>query len=228
MKFVLASQGFTTPEIAQAVAELVGKAPKDISVAIINEAYTGIANGHDHRWLLEEVGNVAKNFGGTLSFVNLRAYDNAEVARRLQDADIIYIVGGTQLVLPLLFREKGLDTLLPELAKTKVVMGTSAGANVLGQSINNAAYWEDQYGPAEQYLQQPFLGFVNFNILPHWGRADHPNRTKERVEPLLIDSPFPLYGLTDEQAIISNNGTVSFVGGNPVSFGNNEQTNSLS
>ena len=160
--------------------------------------------------------------------MNLRAYDNAEVARRLQDADIIYIVGGTQLVLPLLFREKGLDTLLPELAKTKVVMGTSAGANVLGQSINNAAYWEDQYGPAEQYLQQPFLGFVNFNILPHWGRADHPNRTKERVEPLLIDSPFPLYGLTDEQAIISNNGTVSFVGGNPVSFGNNEQTNSLS
>jgi dipeptidase E len=219
MKLLLASQGFTTPDIANAVAGLVGKPLTELNVAVINEAYVGIPAGRHEGWLINELSQVAQYAKGTISFVNLRAHDLAEIKQRLEFADLIYIVGGAQAVLPKLFREIGFDKLLPELAQTKIIMGTSAGANVLGRQIEDVDYWKDQYGSSEEYLAEPMLGLVNFNILPHFEREDQPLRTREKLVPLLKDHPFLLYGVTDTQAVIFNEGKVEFVGGRPVIFG---------
>jgi len=220
MKLVLASQGFTTPEIATAVAELVGKQLDTLNIAIINEAYVGIRAGRHEGWLINELSLLAGYTKGTIAFVNLRTYTIEEIRQRLEFADVIYIVGGAQLVLPKLFRDIGFDKLITELAQQKVVMGTSAGANVLGRLIEDPAYWQDQYGESEPYLAQPPLALVDFNIIPHLTREDKPRRTAEILAPLLRDHPFPLYAVTDEQAVVYDNGAVRFVGGNPVIFGN--------
>jgi dipeptidase E len=220
MRLVLASQGFTTPEIASAVAELSGTSLDSLNVAIINEAYVGIGAGRDEKWLINELSQIMQYAKGTISFVNLRAHDIGEVERRLEFANLIYIVGGAQLVLPKLFRDTGFDALLTRLARTKVIMGTSAGANVLGKQIEDADYWQDQYGSAEEYLTNPFLGLVDFNILPHFEREDHPKRTAEILTPLLKDHPFPLYGITDTQAVVCDGEDVRFIGGKPAVFGN--------
>jgi peptidase E len=219
MKLVLASQGFTTPEIAGAVSELVGKPLEHINVAIINEAYVGISAGRDERWLINELSQISQYIKGAISFVNLRAYDIEEIAKRLEFADLIYIVGGAQVVLPKLFKQTGFDTLLAELATTKVIMGTSAGANVIGKHIEDANYWDNQYGEAAAYLAIPFLGLADFNILPHFERQDHPHRNREQLTPLLRNHPFPLYGVTDTQAVIFNNDSTEFVGGDIPVFG---------
>lgn len=219
MKLVLASQGFTTPEIAQAVASLAGKPLDTLNMAVINEAYVGIKAGRYEGWLINELSLITQYAKGVISFVNIRAYSINEIEERIAFADVIYIVGGAQLVLPKLFRETGFDSLLQKLAKTKVIMGTSAGANVLGAHIKDHAYWQDQYGTWEEHLAQPPLGFVNFNILPHYEREDHPWRNAEKLKPLLQHNPFPLYGTTDSQAVIFNNGNVTFVGGSPAVFG---------
>lgn len=219
MKIVLASQGFTTPEIAQAIAKLADKSLDNLNVAVINEAYVAIAGGRDESWLIDELSLLRQYVKGNIFFVNLRAHNINEIRERLSSADLIYIVGGAQLVLPKLFRQTGFDNLLVELAKDKIVFGTSAGANVLGSQITNVDYWEDQYGDADKYLAEPSLGLVNFNILPHYEREDHPRRTESILTPLLEDSPFPLYGVSDTQAVIYDNESVEFVGGNPVLFG---------
>jgi peptidase E len=70
------------------------------------------------------------------------------------------------------------------LAAKKVVMGTSAGANVLGAHIEGPTYWQDQYDDSKAYLTERFLGLVNFNILPHFEREDHPRRNAEILAPL--------------------------------------------
>jgi dipeptidase E len=219
MKLVLASQGFTTPAVTQRVAELVGKPAADINVAVINEAYTGLGAGVDDRWLVDELRLLAGAVGGTIAFVNLRAYDAAEVEKRLDFADLVYIVGGKQAVLPALFAETGFDDVLRRAAESKIIMGTSAGANILGKQITDEAYWTDQYGTAEPFASLSSLNLVDFNVLPHFERADHPKRTHERLDPLLKNHPFMLYGLTDEQAVIVDGDDVSFVGGEPVVFG---------
>jgi len=224
MKLVLASQGFTTLEIAEAVSSLVGKPLADLNVAVINEAYVGIKAGRHEGWLINELSHIAKYAKGVISFVNLRAYNNIdEIEERLAFADVIYVVGGAQLVLPRLFRETGFDKLLRRLTQTKVVMGTSAGANVLGAHIKDRAYWQDQYGAWEEHLAEPPLELVNFNILPHYEREDHPWRNAKKLTPLLQNNPFPLYGVTDSQAIIYNDGDIIFTGGTPVVFGETTQ-----
>lgn len=219
MKLILSSQGFTTPEIAHGAAELAGRPLNELNVAVINEAYTGISAARDMHWLVEELSWITDFTKGKVSFVNLRAYVFAEVRQRLEFADVIYLVGGAQIVLPKLFRETGFNKLLAELAEHKVIMGTSAGANVLGKQIMNRSYWHDQYGEADEYLAAPCLGLVDFNILPHFERDDHPQRTRERLTPLLKNHPFPLYGLTDTQAVAFNDGKLEFWGGEPVVFG---------
>jgi dipeptidase E len=221
MKLILASQGFLTPEIVEATAGLVGKPKTEINVAIINAAYPATEPGHDLRWIFDELNHIPKQFGGVISFVDLRAAsDMTEVRQRLEFADIIYIVGGKQLILPKLFREIGFDSLLRELAETRVVFGTSAGANVLGRQIKNPAYWQARYGASEEYLANPQLGLVDFNILPHLGRADHANLTVGYLTPLLENETFPIYAINDQQAVVYDNGQVSFVGGEPIKFGN--------
>ena len=49
LKLVLASQGFTTDEIAKEVEKIVGKSLKEINIAIINEAYVGLDGTKDKR-----------------------------------------------------------------------------------------------------------------------------------------------------------------------------------
>jgi peptidase E len=217
MRLVLASQGFLPNEIAEAAAKLVGKPMGEISVAIINESYVAIDPGHDMRWLLDELNHIPEHFGGAVSFVNIRAYDMGEARKRLEPADIIYIVGGKQKILPELFAATGFDKLLRELAETKVVFGTSAGAIYLGQMIEEPTYREKFYDLS--FMKAKTMGLADFQILPHWGRADHAERTPELMAELLRKCTFPIYAIHDGQAVIYNDGKTEFVGGKPVKFG---------
>jgi len=219
MKIVLASQGFTTPEIAQKTAELANKQLENLNVAIINEAYVTIDAASDQSWMIDELGNITKYAKGIVAFVNLRAYDTNELKERIDFADVIYIVGGKQVILPKLFKETGFDKILLEAANSKVIFGTSAGANVLGRQIEDVDYWVDQYGSSEEFIGEPSLGLVDFNILPHFERADHPRRNRNVLSSLLKEHPFSLYGVTDKQAVFFDDGEINFAGGEPIKFG---------
>ncbi|MCI8470768.1 MAG: type 1 glutamine amidotransferase-like domain-containing protein [Clostridia bacterium] len=215
MKLVLASQGFTTPEIAKSVSELVNKPLENINIAIINEAYVKIPEDRDKRWLIRELSQLSNYIGGNIDFINLKAHNQEEIRKRLAYADMIYIVGGKQLILPELFKETGFDELLKEFAKEKVVMGTSAGAITLGKQIEVEEYWKERYGISNQEIKQKTLGLVNFNIIPHYLRKGREKYNKEFFERVLKDNPFIVYAITDTQAIIYENGNITFVGGMP-------------
>lgn len=221
MKLILASQGFTTDEIAKTVERLVGKPLKDINIAIINEAYVAKPETSSKRWLIKELSQIEKYIGGIIDFVNLRAYDKTEIRRRLQNADMMYIVGGKQLVLPDLFKETGFDEVLTEFAKEKVIMGTSAGSIVLGRQIESDEYWKARYDITNEEIKNKTLGLVNFNIFPHYKRRDHEKWNADFLNKTLKDNPFFVYAITDKQAVIYENETISFAGGEVEIFGKN-------
>lgn len=106
---------------------------ENVNIAIINEAYVAKPETSSKRWMIKELSRIEKYVGGIIDFVNLRAYDKQEIRKRLQNADMMYIVGGKNLILPDLFKETGFDEILREFAEEKVVMGTSAGSIVLGK-----------------------------------------------------------------------------------------------
>ena len=220
MRLALASQGFTTDEIAKKIEELVGKPLEKINVAIINEAYVGLDETRDKRWLIRELANIEKYIGGTIDFVNFRVCDKEEIKKHFQRADLIYIVGGRQHILEKLFRETDTIDILKQMANEKVIMGTSAGSIVLGRKITSADFWKERY-PKDWDLAKTHeeLNLVNFNIIPHYMREDHKKWTKSFFERVLKENPFPIYAITDTQMVVYHDGELEFVGGVPEIFG---------
>ena len=216
MRLALASQGFTTDEIAKKIEELVEK----INIAMINEAYVGLDGTWDKRWLIRELANIEKYIGGTIDFVNFRVYDKEEIKKHFQRADLIYIVGGRQHILEKLFRETDTIDILKQMANEKVIMGTSAGSIVLGKKITSTDFWKERY-PKDWDLAKTHeeLNFANFNIIPHYMREDHKKWTKSFFERVLKENPFPIYAITDTQMVVYHDGKLEFVGGVPEIFG---------
>lgn len=224
MKLVLASQGFTNDTIAHEVSKLVGKKLEDINIAIINEAYVATLGTNSKRWLIEELSNIAKYIGGNIDFVNFRAYDKEKIKNRLMYADLIYIVGGKQLILYKLFKETDTLELLKKIAVKKVIMGTSAGSVVLGSQIQSKDYWKERYGLNLNEIENEGLNLIDINIIPHYLREDHKKWDEKFFERVLKDNPFPVYAIQDTQAVIYNSGDIYVVGGNVKIFGNNKNT----
>lgn len=219
MRIILASQGFTTDEIEKSVSKIVGKPANEIDIAIINEAIYGISGDKSKRWFIKELANIEKHIGGRIDFVNFRVESQKEIENRLLNADLIYLVGGKQFEYSKLFHETGTVELMKNIAKEKVVMGTSAGSIVLGTQIQSEKFWNNRYHIDRADIKYPELNLVPFNIIPHYLREDHKQWTKEYLDKILVDNPFPVYAIKDTQAIAYIDGKIEYIGGKPDVFG---------
>lgn len=219
MKVIMASQGFTTDEMEQEVAKIVGKPASEIDIAIINESMFEIGADRSKRWCIRELSNIEKHIGGRIDFVNVRAHSKDEIRKRLMNADLTYIVGGKQHVYAKLFHETDTIDLLKEVAENRVLMGTSAGSIVLGKQIESENFWKQRYQISLQDIEYQELGIVPFNIIPHYLREDHKEWTKEFFSAVLADNPFAVYAVTDAQAVSFVDGKIGFIGGRPDVFG---------
>ena len=217
MKLILASAGFSTPEIANKCAELVGKPKESINIAVINEAYA-VEHG-DHGWVLTDLNQIKDNFKGRMELVNLLALDLETVKQRIELADVIFVVGGHTDYLMSVFRKTGFDKLLPELLKTKVYVGSSAGSMILGNRVSTKAYAEI-YGDENDYSINNYLGLVNFAIKPHLGNPLFPKNNLGKLLEVVKDYKGLVYGLRDDSAIVIDGDKKYVVGSEPVTIQN--------
>lgn len=213
MKLLLASAGFYTPEIAAKCVELVGKPQDEINLAVINEAYA-VEHG-DHSWVLDDLNNIKNNFKGQMELVNLLALDLETVKERLELADVIFVVGGHTDYLMSVFKKIGFDKLLPELLKTKVYVGSSAGSMVMGNRVSTEAYTKI-YGEENDYGVTGYLGFVDLAIKPHLGSKLFPQNRKETLLEVTKNYKGIVYSLADDSAIVVDGDKTYTIGSNPV------------
>lgn len=213
MKLVLCSEGFNTEEIVDKCVALVGKSKESINVAIINEAYAVETN--NLWWVLLNLSK-AKVFGGNVELVNLLALDTEAVKERIENADVIYVLGGHSDYLMSVFNKTGFAKLLPEFLKTKVYVGSSAGSMVLGKRLSDDAYLK-MYKETNPYGIKNYLELVDFSIMPHLDSPHFPNR-KEALLGAIGDNTGLVYGLRDENAIIVNGSDIYIIGSEPFIF----------
>lgn len=213
MKLLLTSAGFQTPEIVRACAALVGKPKDEIHFAVINEAYA-VEYG-DHWWVLNDLNSIRDNFGGAMELVNLLALDLQAVKSRIEKADVIFVVGGNTDYLMSVFAKTGFGKLLPELLKTKVYVGSSAGSMVLGKRVTAEAYAKT-YGEEDDYGVSRYLGLVDCAIKPHMNNPLFPNNRKEILQEAVREYVGTVYGLADDAAIAVDGDELEFVGSEPV------------
>ncbi len=213
MKLLLTSAGFTTPQLVQKCAELVGKPQKLINFAIINEAYA-VEHG-DHGWVLDDLNHIRNNFKGSMELVSLLALDLETVKERMEKADVIFVVGGHTAYLMSVFKKTGFDKLLPQLLKTKVYVGSSAGSMVVCKRLSTEAYTK-VYGEEGDYGTTAYLGLVDVAIKPHLGSKLFPKNRQEILLEVTKGYKGTVYGIADDSAIIVDGSKVSLIGSKPV------------
>lgn len=216
MKLILCSSGFNTVEMVEACEQLVGKPRSEINIAVINEAYAVVPD-NNLRWVLEELTRMPRYFGGNLELVNLLALDKDTIAERLHANDVIYMEGGHSDYLYTVLKKSGYMDLLPDLLKSKVYVGSSAGSMVMGHRLSSEAY-EIIYDEMGEYGVTDYMGYVDFAIMPHLNSPDFPNR-KETLEKAVAHYDGVVYGIQDDTAIIVDDRGVRTIGTPPLTFG---------
>ncbi len=158
MKLLLTSAGITNQSIANALLELTSKPAHETNLVFI---LTAAIFNDDKSWLIRNMVQF-KDMGFRLfDIMDIAAVEKSNWLPRLQQADVICFGGGNEMHLAEILKSRGISEELPELLKTRVYVGISAGSMVASQTtdpkIIKIVY------PEEDITDQPAdsLGFVD-------------------------------------------------------------------
>ncbi|MEK7193298.1 MAG: Type 1 glutamine amidotransferase-like domain-containing protein [Patescibacteria group bacterium] len=201
MKLLLTSGGIMNQSMVKALADLLGKPFSEANLAFIPTA-ANVEVG-DKSWLINDL-NDMKNLGfKEVDIVDIAALHEEKMWRpRLENADVLVFGGGNSFYLMHWMEKSGLEKFFPELLKTRVYVGISAGSIVTNPGLLTSQSDRNFYGDeAKGYTNTRGLGFVNFHIRPHLNSPYFPNVTQELLEKLAREIQEPLYAIDDQTAL---------------------------
>jgi dipeptidase E len=204
MKLLLTSAGLTNSSIVKALFELVGKEPEDISVVFIPTA-ANVETG-DKDWFITDLINLNNQNFKEISITDISAVPENIWKPQLEAADVLFFEGGNTYHLMEWINKSGLKELLPELLKTKVWVGVSAGSMVTNKDLqlktSQMIYGED----LDKTEVMAGLNLVDFYFLPHLNSQYFTKLRKENIEKAVE-------GMTEKIYCMDDNGAVKFVDG---------------
>ncbi|MEK9181643.1 MAG: Type 1 glutamine amidotransferase-like domain-containing protein [Patescibacteria group bacterium] len=211
MKLLLTSGGITNPTIAKALIELAGKSASEINIAFIPTAMNPTEN--DKSWFIDNLYQLKEQKYKMIDIVDISALPRWNWQPRLEGADVLFFSGGTSQHLMRWLEESGLKELLPELLKTRVYVGVSAGSVVASPTLalsnkEKTLWYKEKFG----YEAKEGLGFIDFYIRPHLNATKHPQSSKEVLKKIAQEIPQTIYGIDDQMAIKMVDGKMEVIG----------------
>ena len=211
MKLLLCSQTLNNDSLRNALRSMLDK-----PTAQCNFVYIPTAANPDRNnpWLVQDMYEVKE-----LGWKNFSMLDLAVVAgwpkdlwwQTIEDADVIMVGGGNSGYLSYWMYESGLAQKLPELLKSKVYVGSSAGSMFTTPSqasssggLKNAPTYDFPLDDAEVpkgQIHRQTLNLVPFLFRPHWHAPTAPNITEEVIQKAANDLNMPIYLVDDQTAI---------------------------
>ncbi len=200
MRMLLTSAGITNKAIAKV---LKGWVP-EIRIAFIPPA-SNIEEG-DKDWLIDDYVNCKRL--GPVDIVDISALEKNVWLPRLRRATVIVVGGGHTEHLMRHIRSSGLKDELPNLLKTRVYVGISAGSIVMSKTLNATS--ERLFGD-EPKKPVAGLGYVDFNTRPHLNSPHFPKVRDAVLKKLVKILPGDTYALDDDSAIAIDGKAMSVV-----------------
>jgi dipeptidase E len=210
MKLLLTSNGLANQSIAQALFDLVGKPASETTIVFIPTAMN-VATG-DKGWFINDLNNIKKQGCKFVDIVDISALPREVWQPKIERGDVLFFSGGNTYHLMYWLKESGLAGLLPELLKTRVYAGISAGSMVTNPSLtltssNKKIYYEENFG----YRSEEALNFVDVYVRPHFNSTGHPLVNKEYIEQIAKETGKAIYALDDESALKIIDGQVEVI-----------------
>lgn len=207
MKLLLTSAGFANKTIVEGLRRLVDKPFKELNLAFVPTA-ANVEDG-DKGWLLDDYANI-KALGFTcVDIVDISALPRDIWEPRLKQADILMFSGGNTFYLMHWVEKSGLKDLLPELLKTKIWVGVSAGSCITGPTIYNSV--QNLFEEKLEFNQKVGLGLVNFQFIPHLNSDYFSKIRKEYLEVAAQKITDPIYAVDDQSAVVVNGDKIEVV-----------------
>ncbi len=200
MKLLLTSNGLSNDSIAAELFRLVGKPAAETKIAFIPTAMN-VARG-DKDWFVNDLGNIVRQGLKGFDIVDISALPKNIWLPRLESADVLFFSGGNNYYLMHWLKESGLVELLPEMLKTKVYAGISAGSVVVSPNLTLSSterkeYYEANFGQASEEA----LNLVDFYVRPHYNAHGRVHASRQYVEEIAKDIPGVIYAIDDMSAV---------------------------
>jgi dipeptidase E len=210
MKLLLTSNGLCNKSIAQALLELIGKPAKETTVVFIPTAMNAARGSKD--WFINDLDNIKKQGFKFIDIVDISALPKEVWLPKIEKGDVLFFSGGNTYHLMYWLEKSGLAELLPELLKTRVYAGISAGSivtnpNIAYTSSDKQEYYEEHFG----HTSEKALSLVDFYVYPHFNSPHHLSSRKENIEKTAQETKKYVYGLDDESALKVVDGVVAVV-----------------
>lgn len=209
MKLLLTSGGLTNKSISDALFDLVGKKPEETSIVFIPTA-SNVEMG-EKDWVINDLVNIYSQNFKSIFITDISAVPIEIWKPQLEAADVLFFEGGNTYHLMEWINKSGLKELLPELLKTKVWVGVSAGSMVtnpdLAAKISQAIYDED----FDKMGEVPGLNYVDFYTLPHLNSPYFPKLVEENIKNIAKRIPKKIYALDDNSAVKVNRGKIEII-----------------
>ncbi len=208
MKLLLTSGGLENQAMVNALRELLGKDFKDAKLVFIPTA-ANIEAG-DKWWLISDLAKCKELGFGEVDIVDIAAVPMNVWGPRLQNADVIMVGGGNTSYLIKQMKESGLAELLPELLKTRVYVGISAGSMIVAPNLYEKEMQRLYEEPIVADDEEDGLGLVEFLVVPHMNSPFFPSVTM-LIDEVAENITTPLYVIDDQTAVRVVEGAVDVV-----------------
>lgn len=211
MKLLLTSAGISNKTIEDELRRLLGGKLEGLKVLFCTTA-ANYEGGEMNGWLIEDL-QTLNSLGFKIDICDINGISIDNFLSRFEWADIFYFEGGNTQWLRRCIKNSGLEEHLPELLKTRIWIGASAGSCVLCPTVSNSC--QDLFDENISGYPIDGLNFVDFQFIPHLNNECFQKIRFENLENasknlLEIDGK-KLYALDDNGAISVNDTTVKVV-----------------
>jgi dipeptidase E len=142
-----------------------------------------------------------EKLGMEVTEIDLKTTQGKELARVMQQMDVVLVAGGNTFYLLEWVRKSGFDVIIKKrISEGLVYIGSSAGSILCCPTIEGAKRF-DPPEAAPELTDYTGLNLVNFAIIPH----THKEKYKQRIEETtaeLQESGLEVVYLTDDQAVV--------------------------
>jgi len=204
MKLMLTSAGISNKLLGDVLKKLVGK---NMKIAFIPTA-SNLEEG-DKKWVENDINNF-RNLGD-VSIVDISKLKKNVWLKKLEWANVIVVGGGDTAYLMKWVVKSGLNSELPELLKSRVYVGISAGSVILSRAIQTKAEYFFKLYDDEVKNPPKGLGLIDFDIRPHLNSPYFPRVNEKNFAQIFKNLKADLYAIDDSSAVVFNDGKIEVV-----------------
>lgn len=200
MKLLLTSSGLRNKSIVNALLKLCDRPFPQLNLAFIPTA-ANVEKG-DKSWLINDLENCRKLGFKQIDIVDISAVNKSIWLPKLEEANILLFGGGNTYHLLYSMRKSGLEKILPNLLRTRVYIGISAGSIITTPSLFFSNQMKKDFAVGiDEYVGEKGFGFVNFYVRPHLNHPEFPHARLDKIEQKAKEVSKPVYAIDDETAI---------------------------